>query len=91
VQKKLSNCINFSNPWLRPLDHKHNKYINHEIQSPTNQMSNDEIRNKWIGPKDLKQKIYIIKRIRVKIKVKNKLEGNHKFSIGGLNWKENQL
>jgi hypothetical protein len=24
----------------------------------------------------------------VKIKIKNKLEGNHKFSIKGLNWKE---
>jgi hypothetical protein len=54
----MSNCINFSNPWPRPLDHKHNKYINHEIQSSTNQMSNDETRNKWIRQKDLKQKKY---------------------------------
>jgi hypothetical protein len=54
----MSNCINFSNLWPRPLDHKHNKYINHEIQSSTNQMSNDEIKNKWIRQKDLKQKKY---------------------------------
>jgi len=30
----------------------------------------------------------IIKKIRVKFKIKNKLEGNKKFLIGGLNLKE---
>ena len=29
-----------------------------------------------------------IKIIMVKIKIKNKLEDNYKFFIGGLNWKE---
>jgi len=30
----------------------------------------------------------IIKRIRMKIKIKNKLEGSKKVSIWGLNWKK---
>jgi hypothetical protein len=36
---------------------------------------------------DLKQK-NIIKRIKMKIKIKNKWEDNQKFPIGGINGKE---
>jgi len=43
---------------------------NYKVQSPTNQTSNDEI-----GKKSQSHKKIIIKRIRVKIKIKNKLEG----------------
>jgi hypothetical protein len=44
-------------------------------------MKNKEI---IITKKDLKQKI-VIKIMRMKIKIKNKLEGNQFFLIGGLN------
>jgi hypothetical protein len=43
-------------------------------------MPKDETRKKSITQKDLNQKI-IIKRMRVKIKIKNKLESNEKISI----------
>ena len=45
-------------------------------------MLNDEIRKKTITQKDPKQNIGI-KIMRIKIKIKNKLERNYKFSIGG--------
>jgi hypothetical protein len=47
---------------------------NYKVQSPTNQTSNDEI-----GKKSQSHKKIIIKRIRVKIKIKNKLEGIKKI------------
>jgi hypothetical protein len=47
---------------------------NYKVQSPTNQISNDEI-----GKKSQSHKKIIIKRIRVKIKIKNKLEGIKKI------------
>ena len=62
---------------------------NCKSQSPANKKLKDETGKNSITQKDLKQRKYIIKRMRVKIKIKNKLEGNQNFSIGGLNWKEN--
>jgi hypothetical protein len=47
---------------------------NYKVQSPTNQTSNDEIRKKNQSHKKI-----IIKRMRVKIKIKNKLEGIKKI------------
>jgi hypothetical protein len=47
---------------------------NYKVQSPTNQTSNDEI-----GKKSQSHKKIIIKRMRVKIKIKNKLEGIKKI------------
>jgi hypothetical protein len=47
-------------------------------------MSNDKTGKKEsITLKDLKQKI-VIERMNVKIKIKNKLEGNQNYSIGWL-------
>jgi len=61
---------------------------NHEAQSPTNQTLKGEIeqkkkKNNYIKGSTIKKKG--IKRIMVKIKIKNKLEGDYKFLIGGLN------
>jgi len=47
---------------------------NYKVQSPTNQTSNDEIEKKSQSHKKI-----IIKRMRVKIKIKNKLEGIKKI------------
>ena len=43
-----------------------------------------KLKNKSTQKGSKKEKT-IIKRIRVKIKIKNKLERNHKYLIGGLN------
>jgi len=58
---------------------------NREAQSPTNQTLKGEIekKNNYIKGSTFKKKG--IKRIMVKIKIKNKLEGDYKFLIGGLN------
>ena len=50
-------------------------------------MLKDEIEKKSIKQKDSKLRIEI-NRMRVKIKIKGKLEGSNKFLIWGLNWKE---
>jgi len=57
------------NPWLGSLNQKNHKWKNHEDQSLAN--LKDETRKKSITQNDLKLK-NIIKRIRVKIKNKNK-------------------
>ena len=49
----------------------------------------DEIEKKNIQ-KNPKQKI-IIKKIRIKIEIKNKLEDNYEFSLKRWNWKEKSL
>jgi carbonic anhydrase len=56
---------------------------NGKAQSPINQMLKDKIMKKINYTKESKK--IVIKGINVKIKIKNKLEGNHKFSIKGLN------
>jgi len=51
-------------------------------------MPNDKTGKKEsITLKDLKQE-NVIERMNVKIKIKNKLEGNQNYSIGWLIWKE---
>ena len=49
---------------------------------------NDEIGKKNNYIKGSKIKKIKIKRVRMKNEIKNKLEGNYEFFIGGLNWKE---
>jgi carbonic anhydrase len=56
---------------------------NGKAQFPINQMLKDKIMKKINYTKESKK--IVIKGIKVKIKIKNKLEGNHKFSIKGLN------
>ena len=51
-----------------PLDWWHEKWKNHEGQPPINQTSNDETEKTFIAEKTT------IKRMSVKIKIKNKLE-----------------
>jgi len=61
---------------------------NWEVQSLTNQILNDEIREK----NQLHKRIWNKKKYQLKewgwIKIKNKLEGKKNSLIGGLNWKK---
>ena len=61
----------------------------YEVKSPTNKISRDEIDKKIKYIKGSKK--YIIKWMRVKIKIKNKLEDKPEVSIGGLDWNEKYL
>jgi hypothetical protein len=83
---KLSNDINFSNLWSGLLDWKcYNwKKIQNSIPNKLN-IEGWNQKKKLITQNDLK---IIIKRMRVKIEIKNKLEGKQKFSIRELNWYE---
>ena len=47
-----------------------------------------ELRKKKSIIKEFQNLNLAIKKIRIKIKIKNKLEGNFKFFIVGWNWKE---
>jgi hypothetical protein len=55
----------------------HEKWKNHEGQSPINQTPNDETEKTFISEKTT------IKRMSVKIKIKNKLEGTKKLTFKG--------
>jgi hypothetical protein len=62
---------------------KHHTWKNCESQSLTNQILKDEIektKKNSIIQKDPKPKLEI-KRIRIKIEIKNKLDDNYQFSI----------
>jgi len=53
-------------------------------------MMKDKIEKKINYIKGFKIKKIAIKKIKLKIKIKNKLEGSPKFFIGELNWKKIQ-
>jgi len=74
----MSTHINFLNLKLGLLYQKHYTWKNHKAQSPINQMLKYEIGERKIYKKIKK---ITIKKMRIKIEVKNKLEGNYKFLI----------
>jgi hypothetical protein len=73
--------INFPNPWLGSLDWKHSKWK--KITKLNPQQIIKEIKKIINYTKESKIKNYN-KKMRVKIKIKSKLEDNKK-KIGGLN------
>ena len=88
--KRISTHANFSNTWLESLKQKHHTWKNNEAQSPTNQMLKDEIGKKFSYTKGSKTQI-AVKKMMIKIKIKNDLEDNYEFFIERWNWKEKSL
>jgi len=59
-----------------------------DIKVKLNEIVKEEIEEKTINYAKWSKNKKKIKRTRVKIEIRNKLEGNHKFSIRWLNFKE---
>jgi hypothetical protein len=77
----MSTRVNFSNSWLGLLGWKHPIWKNHKVQFPINQiLKNESEKKNSTIQKDSKQKISI-KGMRIKTKIKTKLEEKYKKVI----------
>jgi hypothetical protein len=76
-QKKISTIVNFSDSWPGSSTENTIHEKNHKAWSLENETLKDEIKKNYT--KNPKNKS--IKTMKVKIKIKNKLKNNNKFSI----------
>jgi len=87
-KKTMSTCVNFSNMWPGLLDQEHQIWKNYIAQFSTNQILKDKIRKRILLYKRIlnknknknKNKI-TIERMRIKNKIKNKLDENYIFFL----------